>query len=656
MASTTLLFRDEANQRRHSIMYDISVRDRNLIPVLGKLEAGERLALEDGVRLYATQDLISLGKMAHAAQRAKSGDAVYFVLNRKIEPTNICVLSCKFCDFATKSGRPDAYEMTTAEILSKLTPDLHEVHITGGMPPDWPWERYLDILRSIRASFPNIDIKAFTAVEIDFYHKKFKMSIEEALRQLKDAGLRTMPGGGAEVFSERVRRLLFNQKIGAKAWLDIHRTAHRMGIPTNATLLYGHIETIKERIEHLIKLRNLQDETGGFLSFIPLAFQPGNTGIKARSAFTSAVDDLKTIAVSRLMLDNFPHIKAYWVMLTEEVAAIALNFGADDMDGTVGEEHVAHDAGAISPMKLAKDQIINIVRDAGKIPVERDVYYNPLNVYTDNVIGKIPYLNSVPYYEYFERRQFKILPVAPRRMGMLSAQGQIDAGLFSLVDYFRQETHLELMKWCIATRDQVKSVMLFSNYGWRELDGRLIGITDETATSVKLLQVVLEKKYGVGAKLERMHSGVNEYSKYDAVLLIGDDALRRNKFGLEGFELVFDLAREWYEWQKLPFVFAVWAVRKSLTAEKKVELAEIIEKSLAQAEEEYFTEGSNREEGRLQALWSHGKRVGLRPTEVIEYLEGFNYHLGEREREAMRVFRLFVEEVERSYATERADS
>lgn len=656
MASTTLRFGDEADQCRHSIMYDINVRDRNLIPILGKLEAGERLALEDGVRLYATQDLISLGKMAHAAQRAKSGDAVYFVLNRKIEPTNICVLSCKFCDFATKSGRLDAYEMTTAEILSKLTPDLHEVHITGGMPPDWPWERYLDILRSIRASFPNIDIKAFTAVEIDFYHKKFKMSIEEILRQLKDAGLRTMPGGGAEVFSERVRRLLFNQKIGAKAWLDIHRTAHRMGIPTNATLLYGHVETIKERVEHLIKLRDLQDETGGFLSFIPLAFQPGNTGIKARSAFTSAVDDLKTIAVSRLMLDNFPHIKAYWVMLTEEVAAIALNFGADDMDGTVGEEHVAHDAGAISPMKLAKDQIINIIRDAGKIPVERDIYYNPLNVYTDNVIGKIPYLNSVPYYEYFERRQFKILPAAPRRMGMLSAQGQIDAGLFSLVDYFRQETHLELMKWCIATRDQVKSVMLFSNYGWRELDGRLIGITDETATSVKLLQVVLEKKYGVGAELERMHSRVNEYSKYDAVLLIGDDALRRNKFGLEGFELVFDLAREWYEWQKLPFVFAVWAARKSLTAEKKAELAEIIEKSLAQAEEKYFTEGLNREEGRLQALWSHGKRVGLRPPEVIEYLEGFNYHLGEREREAMMVFRRFVEEVQHSYATEAADS
>ncbi|HEY4643418.1 MAG TPA: CofH family radical SAM protein, partial [Bacteroidota bacterium] len=319
-------------------MFEIRFCDERLLPIWEKILSGERLTLDDGIAMYASRDLLSVGKMAHAVQRMKSGDAVYFVLNQKIEPTNICVLSCKFCDFATKQGRPDAYEMTTEEILSKLSPDLQEVHITGGMPPDWPWERYLDILRSIKARFPDIDIKAFTAVEIDFFHKKFKLPIDEVLHQLKEAGLRTMPGGGAEVFSERVRRILFNQKIGANAWLDIHRTAHRMGVPTNATLLYGHIETVEERVAHLIKLRELQDETGGFLSFIPLAFQPGDTGIKVSTEFTSATDDLKTVAISRLMLDNFPHIKAYWVMLTEEVAGIALNFGADDMDGTVGEE------------------------------------------------------------------------------------------------------------------------------------------------------------------------------------------------------------------------------------------------------------------------------------------------------------------------------
>ena len=613
----------------------IAFRDNSLIPIWEKIQKGERLSLEDGLTLFKTPDLISLGKMAYFIQQAKSGDAVYFVLNRKIEPTNICVLSCKFCDFATKIGRPDAYEMTIEEILSKLSPELHEVHITGGMPPDWPWKRYVEMVRVIHEKYPTIDVKAYTAVEIDFFHKKFKKSIEEVLIELKEAGLRTMPGGGSEVFSERVRRLLFNQKIGAKAWLDIHRKAHRLGIPTNATLLYGHIETLEERVIHLIKLRKLQDETGGFLSFIPLAFQPGDTGIKGRSEFTSAIDDLKTIAVSRLMLDNFPHIKAYWVMLTEEVAAIALNFGADDIEGTVGEEHIAHDAGAISPMKLAKDQIIKIIRDAGKIPVERDIYYNPINVYTRGIIGKIPFLNSVPFYHQFEKKQFKILPISPRRMGVLSAEGKIDAGLFSLVDYFYQEDRLELLNWCIATRDQVKSVMLFSNHGWLDLEGKVIGITDETATSVRLLQVLLEKKYGVRAIFKRLHSGVNDYRQYDAVLLIGDEALRRNKFGFEGFELVYDLATEWYEWQKLPFVFAVWAVRKSVPDTDKQTLREALERSLVLAEEDFEKIGV-----------AHGKEIGLTGSEVVEYLGGFNFRVGEREREAMRVFRQFVEELE----------
>jgi predicted solute-binding protein len=343
---------------------------------------------------------------------------------------------------------------------------------------------------------------------------------------------------------------------------------------------------------------------------------------------------LKTIAISRLMLDNFPHIKAYWVMLTEEVAAMALNFGADDMDGTVGGEKIAHDAGAISPMTLAKEQIIRIIKDAGKIPVERDVYYNPLTLYTENVIGKIPYLNSVPFYANLEKEQYKILPITPRRMGVLSKQGQIDAGLFSLMDYFEQEEQLELMGWCIATRDQVKSVMLFSNEGWNRLDGKIIGITDDTATSVKLLKVLLQKKYGVRAKFERLHSGVNDYSKYDAVLLIGDEALRWNKTGLNGFELVYDLAKEWYDWQKLPFVFAVWAMKKSLSPETKRELGSLVHSSLAKSQDELALIGE-----------LHGKQIGLTAEEASEYLAGFNFHLGEREREAMGKFREFAAEV-----------
>lgn len=613
----------------------INFRDERLIPIWEKIQTGQRLSVEDGVTLFESPDLIGVGKMAHAAQHQMSGDAVYFVVNQKIEPTNLCVLSCKFCDFATKPGMPDAYELTTEEIVNRLTPEIQEVHITGGMPAHWEWERYVGIIRNIREKHPHIDVKAYTAVEIDFFHKKFKMTIEEVLRQLKDAGLRTMPGGGAEVFSERVRKQLFNQKIGARTWLEVHRIAHRMGIPTNATLLYGHIETYAERVDHMIRLRELQDETGGFLSFIPLAFQPGNTGIKARSQFTSAIDDLKTIAVSRLVLDNIPHIKAYWVMLTEEVAAVALNFGADDMDGTIGEEHIAHDAGATSPMKLAKDHLIKIISDAGKIPVERDIYYNPVELHAENVVGKIPYLNTVPFYEYFEKGQFKIMPVVPRRMGILERKGQMIAGVYSLMDYLRDEEHLDMLHLGITTRDTVKSVMLFSNHGWGDLGGRLIGIIDDTATSIRLLQVLLEKKYRVKARFERMHAGVNNVAKYDAVLLIGDEALRSNKFGLEGFEIVYDLAKEWYDWKKLPFVFAVWAVTKSLDPHLKKELSSTLTTSVKRSEENFGA-----------TAFLHGKAIGLTREETTEYLEGFNYHLGERELAAIEEFKKQVAALE----------
>ncbi|MBW7888926.1 MAG: radical SAM protein, partial [Bacteroidetes bacterium] len=226
----------------------IYFRDKKLLPIWEKVQNGTRLSLEDGVTMFQSNDLISIGKMAHAVQQKKSGDAVYYAVNQKIEPTNVCVLSCKFCEFAVKEGEKNAYEMTTEDILAKLNSDVHEVHITGGLHPHWPWEYYLNMVRDIKKAYPQLDVKAFTAVEIDFFHKKFKLPIAEVLRQLYDAGLRTMPGGGAEVFSERVRKLLFNQKIGAKTWFEVHKTAHKMGIPSNATLLYGHIETYEERV------------------------------------------------------------------------------------------------------------------------------------------------------------------------------------------------------------------------------------------------------------------------------------------------------------------------------------------------------------------------------------------------------------------------
>ncbi len=606
-------------------------KDKKLVPLWNKIEQGERLTLDDGLVLFHSNDLISLGKMAQRVQQRMSGDAVYFAVNQKIEPSNICALACRFCNFSTKEGQAGAYDMEIEEIIGKIAPDIGEVHITGALHPYRPWEYYLDMVRRIKKHVPQADIKAFTAIEIDYFHKKFRLPVKSILQQLKEAGLSALPGGGAEVFSERLRRLLFPRKIGAATWLRIHAAAHRLGIPTNATLLYGHVETYAERLTHMLRLREVQDQTGGFLTFIPLAFQPGSTGIKPRPEYTSAVDDLKTIAVARLMLDNFPHIKAYWVMLTEEVAAAALNFGADDLDGTVGGEKIAHDAGATSPMELAKERLIKIIHEAGKIPVERDGCYHPLDIHREKVIGKIPYLNSVPFYNYFEKGSFKMLPVVPRWMGLLSLKDKISAGIFSLMDYLGQEDRLAMLDFCIACRADVQSVLLFSRKKWPDLDSGKIGITDDTATSVQLLRVLLKHKYGLQPQLVRMPGPVCAGRDYAAVLLIGDEALKRKKFGLPGFNKVYDLATEWYEWQNLPFVFALWAQNKSLAAKDKVALHRQIDQAL-RAEELHPSS--------LSTL--HGGRIGLTPRETRDYLAGFTFRLGEQERQAIAVFRRLV--------------
>ncbi len=614
---------------------ELQFRDPALLPIWEKVRQGIRLSKEDGLALYATPDVIGLGKMANEVARAKSGDSVYFVLNQKFEPTNICVLSCKFCDFAVKKGDPEGYEQTIEEMLAMLNPDIREVHITMGLHPDWEWQYYVDMVRRIKENFPLIDVKAFTAVEIDFFAKKFKKTHEQVLAELQAVGLRTMPGGGAEVFSERVRKLLFNQKIGAKTWFEVHRKAHKMGINSNVTMLYGHVETYEERIEHMIKVREVQDETNGFLSFIPLAFQPGDTGIKTRNNFTSAIDDLKTIAVSRLMLDNVPHIKAYWVMLTAEVAAVALNFGADDMDGIVGYERIAHDAGATSPMLLAKEKLISIIHEAGKVPVERDVWYNPLHIYPptgSTVVSKMPYLNSVPFYSMYrtDSAELKLIPLVPRVFGSFAKEGLIDAGPMSLMDYVANQDEFEMMDYGVAVTGKAYSVLLYSHFDWKDLSGKRIGITAESSTSVELLRVLLEKKYGIkNVTFERLHltSGQNDYTHFDAVLLIGDEALRRAKLGLATFLNVFDLAEEWYQWKQLPFVFAVWAIRNSVPAALKQEISTSLERSINE------TQGHYAEVGR-----EHAKKLGLTREELVQYLNAFTYKLGTNEKAAMDEF------------------
>ena len=353
--------------------------DPALQRVADKLRAGERLDAVDGNAMFATTDVVGLGQLANAVKEQRTGPFVFFVLNRQINPTNICVLSCKFCDFAAKAGDDDAYEMSMADIVSKVQEPIREVHLVGGLHPTWPFEYYEEMLRSIRRANQTVQIKAFTAVEIDFFAHIAKISVDEVFDRLQAAGLDTMPGGGAEVFSERVRGAMYREKMGADRWLEIIGAAHRRGIRTNATLLYGHMETHEERVHHMLRLRDLQDETAGFFSFIPLAFQLGYTNIVERPA--SAIEDLKTIATARLLLDNFSHIKAYWVMLGEETASMALNWGADDLDGTIGEEKIAHAALASSPLGLTTHSMVKLVREAGRLPVQRDANYNVIAVY-----------------------------------------------------------------------------------------------------------------------------------------------------------------------------------------------------------------------------------------------------------------------------------
>jgi aminodeoxyfutalosine synthase len=359
---------------------EIGLRDARLAPVWEKVRAGERLDAADGVACLETPDLLALGRMADFAKRQKAGDWVYFVINRYINPTNLCVLSCAFCDFARKKGEPGAFEYTAAEIVAMIDPDVREVHIVGGHHPDWPFEYYEDLVRTIRRERPRAQIKGFTAAEVDYFWRRWKLDPHEALVRLKAAGLHSMPGGGAEVFSARLQKALrFTGKAGADRWLEIHRMAHDLGIRSNATILYGHIETYAERIDHLLRLRQLQDATAGFLTFIPLLYQLGDTRLVPRQA--SPAESLKMVATSRLVLDNFPHVEAYWVMLGEATATIALGFGADDVNGTLVDERIAHAAGAESPAGLAREQILRMIRDAGRVPVERDALYNVVQVW-----------------------------------------------------------------------------------------------------------------------------------------------------------------------------------------------------------------------------------------------------------------------------------
>jgi aminodeoxyfutalosine synthase len=359
--------------------------DRDLEPIGAKVLGGGRLELEDGIALYNTHDLLGLGYLANHVREKLHGDATYFNVNRHINPTNVCVASCKLCAFGRKPDASGAYTMALEEAFRRAgegwTEAVTEFHIVGGLHPDLPFDYYLDLLRGLKERFPSVHLKAFTAVEIGYYSHITRLSIREVLERLKEAGLGSLPGGGAEIFAPAVRRVICDHKIGAYTWLKIHRTAHELGLHSNATMLYGHIESSEDRVDHLLQLRKLQDQTHGFQTFIPLAFHPANTelGKMVEHRETTGFMDLKNIAVSRLLLDNFPHIKAYWIMMTPRVAQVALRFGADDLDGTVVEEKIYHDAGAGTPQVMTRQDIVRLIRSAGREPIERDTLYRPVN-------------------------------------------------------------------------------------------------------------------------------------------------------------------------------------------------------------------------------------------------------------------------------------
>ncbi|MBL8722705.1 MAG: aminofutalosine synthase MqnE [Planctomycetes bacterium] len=347
-----------------------------------KVQNGERLSFEDGVRLYQTPYLAAVGLMAQRVRTQRHGRKVYFNVNQHVNYTNICIYSCKFCAFAAKEGEARGYLMTPEVVEQKVREQLHrpvtEVHMVAGIHPTMPYQYYLDVVRAAKRARPDIHVKAFTMVEIDHILKISGKSEDEVFADLREAGLGSCPGGGAEVLVDRVHKAVFREKQGPQGWLDTARKVQRAGFQMNATMLYGHIERVDERVQHLVKLRELQDECGGFMAYIPLAFWPYHTDLANYGHVTTGWLDLRSIAVGRLMLDNFPHLKAYWIMLTQESAQSALSFGANDIDGTVTEEKITHDAGTTEPQRLDETQLCHLIREAGFEPVQRSTVYQEL--------------------------------------------------------------------------------------------------------------------------------------------------------------------------------------------------------------------------------------------------------------------------------------
>ncbi|MED4584196.1 aminofutalosine synthase MqnE [Brevibacillus choshinensis] len=357
----------------------ITIQDKSLAGIAEKVQHGERLTLEDGVTLFNSHDLLTIGQLANLVNQRKNGNNVYFVQNMYINPTNVCEAHCKFCGFRRDKDEDGAYTMSTEELLhyveTRFHPGIREFHIVGGHNQHMPFEYYIDTLRTLKKAYPDVTIKSYTGAEIEFFSRISGLSIEGVLKELMNAGLESLTGGGAEILTERYRMKMSPEKASTDMYLQVHRTAHQLGLKTHSTMLYGSIETLEERVIHMMRLRELQDETNGFLVFIPLAVQPikASAGIKRRN---SAIDDLKTMAISRLMLDNFQHIKAYFINIGTQLTQLSLTMGMSDAHGTLVEERISHAAGALTQQALTVDELVWLIKGAGKRALERDTFYN----------------------------------------------------------------------------------------------------------------------------------------------------------------------------------------------------------------------------------------------------------------------------------------
>ncbi len=649
----------------------IPVQDPVLQPIAEKVAAGERLTRDDALALFRTDDLLGLGAMADFSNRRRNGNRVFFSANQHINPTNVCVLrsTCTFCSFARMPKEDGAYTRTLDEVFAEAEAargnPTREFHIVGGLHPRLRLSYYTDMIRGLKARHPGVQIKALTAVEIAHLARIEKTSSVEVLKALKESGLDTLPGGGAEVFSTAVRETIAKRKLVGEEWLQVHREAHELGIPSNCTMLYGHVETLEDRVEHLEGLRALQDETSGFLTYIPLAYHPDHNELGEElgrtGSATTGYDDLKNIAVGRLFLDNIPHVKTHWPMVTPFLSQVALEFGCDDVEGTVVYERIYHDAGATTPMMMSYGELVRFIKAAGKEPVERDSFYREVRRFADDDpvfeareekretgdggterqvesalrLGRIAYINCYPVYGAIDRGMVRVparlVTGSPTELNELLAVGELDVSVVSAVEYARnaQQYHL-LPDLAISSDGPVRSVALFSKRPAQELNGQTVLVSASSKTSVLLLELLAREVWGVKLRVAEARAEAADLPNlaalpHEAVLVIGDPALLLASRGAYAHR--YDLGEEWRRWTGLPFVFAVWAARRDAdrTAVKAVHNSLLEARSWGLAHLDELARDAAR-------------RTGIPLDQCREYLSGLDYSFTYRHLEGLTSF------------------